>query len=157
MKRRIPSSSSCPLTQPQKSALHDKSKSREDTRKHDSQAVASPEIKGSASSIGLSHGRRPSSAAITETVVDDWGGAGSCWCAAGGGGCGVASRRVLGAAGVVLGAGGLAGVDAAAAGDALLAPFDADVEGDGEAVLGHVGGEAVAAGAVVCEGFLGGC
>ena len=86
--------------------------------------------------------------------MNNWGGAGCCCCAGGGGGCGVASRRVLGSAGVVLCAGGLAGVDAAAAGDALLAPFDADVEGDGQAVLGHVGGEAVAAGAVVCEGFL---
>lgn len=89
--------------------------------------------------------------------MDNCGGAGCCCCAGGGGSCGVASRRVLGAAGMVLGAGSLAGVDASAAGDALLAPFDADVEGDGQAVLGHVGGETVAAGAVVCEGFLGMC
>lgn len=76
------------------------------------------------------------------------------WCAAGGGSCGVDARRVLGAARVVLDAGSLASVDAAAATDALLAPFDADVEGDGQAVLGHVGGQAVAAGAVECQGFL---
>lgn len=67
------------------------------------------------------------------------------------------ARRVQGTARVLLDAGGLAGVDVVAALDALLAPFDADVEGDGQAVLGHVGGETVAADAVVCERFLGVC
>lgn len=107
-------------------------------------------------SIGLRH-CSPCSAAGTGSVIDDWGGAGCSWCCAAGGGCRVAVRRVLGAARVLLGAGCLAGVDAAAAGDALLAPFDADVEGDGQAVLGHVRGQTVAADAVVCEGFLGMC
>ena len=105
-------------------------------------------------SIGLGHGSRSRRAAVTESVVDDWARA-SCCCSAGGGaGCGVDARRVLGTAGVLLGASSLAGVDAAAASDALLAPFDADVKGDGQAVLGQVRGQAVAAGAVVCEGFL---
>lgn len=141
--------SSCPVIR--QIRLHDESECREDTRKDDSQAIAPADIKSGMSSIGLGHGRF--STVVTESVVGDCACAGCRWCAAGGS-CGVDSPGVLGAARVFLNAGSLAGVDAAAGFHALLTPFDADVEGDGQGVLGHVWGQAVAANALVCQLFL---
>lgn len=53
---------------------------------------------------------------------------------------------------MILGAGGLAGGVAVAVGDALLAPFGADVVGEGLGVFGDVGANSVVADAGVGEG-----
>ena len=71
------------------------------------------------------------------------------------GGGSVVPLGILRAAGMVGAAGRLAGgVCGAAAGDALVVLLGADEVGDGLAVFGGIGGLAVAADAVVGEGFL---
>lgn len=71
-----------------------------------------------------------------------------------GGRGGVVLLGVLRAARVVLAAGTSALVVAPARLDALVAPFRADVVGDRQGVLAHVGPIAVAADTAVSEGFL---
>lgn len=160
--------------------LHDQSKGRKDTREHDRQAVAARQIQRGLRTVligagsrrcvtGVAAGRAGGIGAVSAGCLGAAGGAGGVgavslvrrrrvglggWGRAGGG-AGAARSWVLGSARVVDAASGLAGrVVGTAGGDTLVSVLGALEVGDGLRVAGGAGGLAVAADALVVEGFL---